>query len=418
MTKATSQAIEDLVVSATKKWARQKKAEERSQSASTRRAYMWRSSRVTLKDAAWEVIPEAYMKASTNDTLPTLARQIMYASRKKIEEKTGEHLDDQYFTQTLLPDYMAAHPETADWYVVYDERGHLYEPHDDTPIALGTLAVRNHLQKMGPPSVASPEIETAKLKRHGPEAHYGAILFIEKEGFQPLFEKVKLAERYDIAIASTKGMSNTAFRELIDSMCPRYEMTVFVLHDFDKSGFSIVGTLRRDTRRYEFANKVKVIDLGIRLEDIEEYSLDYEHYSPGKSEWKVRENLRENGATEEEIEVLLNQRVELNAFTSGQLIEWIESKLKKHGVEKVIPDDGLLEKMYRQACASAYLQHHADGLIDKSNLVAEKVDVPDNLRRRVSDGLKETPTQSWDEAVSTIANSDFDPEEIDSDEGR
>ena len=34
------------------------------------------------------------------------------------------------------------------------------------------------------------------------------MLFIEKEGFLPLFEAVHLAERYDLAIMSTKGMSN------------------------------------------------------------------------------------------------------------------------------------------------------------------------------------------------------------------
>ena len=54
--------------------------------------------------------------------------------------------------------------------------------------------------------------------------------------FDPAF---KLAERYDIAIMSTKGMSNTASRELIDKFCgdiPRCPL--YVLHDFDKAGFS------------------------------------------------------------------------------------------------------------------------------------------------------------------------------------
>ncbi len=54
--------------------------------------------------------------------------------------------------------------------------------------------------------------------------------------FDPAF---KLAERYDIAIMSTKGMSNTASRELIDKLCgdiPRCPL--YVLHDFDKAGFS------------------------------------------------------------------------------------------------------------------------------------------------------------------------------------
>ena len=54
-------------------------------------------------------------------------------------------------------------------------------------------------------------------------------------------------------------------------------------------------------------------------------------------------NLRQNGATQEEIVFLRGdggarhgyqgQRVELNAFASGDLIAWIESKLQQHGVK-------------------------------------------------------------------------------------
>ena len=51
-----------------------------------------------------------------------------------------------------------------------------------------------------------------------------------------------LAERYDLAIMSTKGMSNTSARRLLDEMCGERELKVFVLHDFDKSGLSILAT--------------------------------------------------------------------------------------------------------------------------------------------------------------------------------
>ena len=47
----------------------------------------------------------------------------------------------------------------------------------------------------------------------GPEHRFSAILFIEKEGFMPLFEAVNLKERFDIAIMSTKGMSVIASRD-------------------------------------------------------------------------------------------------------------------------------------------------------------------------------------------------------------
>ena len=115
----------------------------------------------------------------------------------------------------------------------------------------------------------SPVSPAGSVVTRGPSGCFGAVLFIEKEGFMPLFEAVNLAERFDIALMSTKGLSNTAARQLIDEMCGGHEIPLLVLHDFDKAGFSILGTLQRDTRRYSFMNDVEVIDLGLRLEDIE-----------------------------------------------------------------------------------------------------------------------------------------------------
>ncbi len=132
----------------------------------------------------------------------------------------------------------------------------------------------------------------------------------------PLFEEVKLAARYDVAIMSTKGMSVTASRKLVDDLCGAHDIPLLVLHDFDKAGFSIIGTLHRDTRRYTFSNKIRVIDLGLRLEDIDGLETEDVYI---QSPHSARCNLRENGATDEEIEFLLDQRVELNAFASDEL---------------------------------------------------------------------------------------------------
>ena len=62
----------------------------------------------------------AYRHASANGTLPAHARQIMYAARPDILRLTRrDQLDDHYFTQPLLPDFMAEYPDqTAEWDVV------------------------------------------------------------------------------------------------------------------------------------------------------------------------------------------------------------------------------------------------------------------------------------------------------------
>src|SRR5216684_858285 len=128
-----SNHIIDLTEAVTRQWARQRKAEERrASSAARRRAAMIRSRRISVKEAAWEIMSEAYMKASENGPYARVAhaRQVMYAARDHIQRRAERMLDDQYFTQTLLPDYLTEYPEeTADWDVVFDARGHFTEPH-------------------------------------------------------------------------------------------------------------------------------------------------------------------------------------------------------------------------------------------------------------------------------------------------
>jgi DNA topoisomerase VI subunit A len=103
---------------------------------------------------------------------------------------------------------------------------------------------------------------------HGPRLRYSAVLFVEKEGFDALWDAVELASRFDIAIMSTKGVSVTAARRLVERLSEA-EIPIYVLHDFDKAGFTILRTLRETTRRYQFREAPRVIDLGLRLDDIE-----------------------------------------------------------------------------------------------------------------------------------------------------
>jgi hypothetical protein len=260
--------ILDAVETATSKWTRQKKSEERHPGNIRYRASrMTREPRTTQKEAAWEVMEQAYMAASGNGTLPASARQIYYQARPKIMAMTEDkELAYGYFSQTLLPDYIEEHG--VDWDVVYDARGHFVEPHTNRRIGCGTIEVGNYLHALNEPRVVSAEFADANVDIIGPSGGFSAILFCEKEGFAPLFKAVNLANRYDLMIISTKGVSVTAARELVDNICGNYDLPLFVLHDFDVAGFLILGTLQRDTRRYQFSNAFEVIDLGLRLADI------------------------------------------------------------------------------------------------------------------------------------------------------
>jgi hypothetical protein len=91
---------------------------------------------VSLRQAAFQVMQDAYMAASANGTLPANARQIYYAARPKILELAEkESLDSQYFCQTLLIEYMREFD--VEWDVVWDDRGHFKEPHTKVAFVSG-----------------------------------------------------------------------------------------------------------------------------------------------------------------------------------------------------------------------------------------------------------------------------------------
>jgi hypothetical protein len=81
----------DALKTVTAKWTRQKKSEERHPGNIRYRASrMTKEPRTTQKDAAWEIVEEAYMAASSNGRLPALARQIFYQARPKIMQQTDD----------------------------------------------------------------------------------------------------------------------------------------------------------------------------------------------------------------------------------------------------------------------------------------------------------------------------------------
>jgi Topoisomerase 6 subunit A/Spo11, Toprim domain len=388
--------ILDAVETATSKWTRQRKAEERHPSVRRYRASrMTKEPRTTQKLAAWQVLEEAYMRASSNGRLPAKARQIFYQARPKIMALTDDReLEYGYFSQTLVPDYIEEHG--VSWKVVYDARGHFEEPHTYRRIGCGTIEVGNYLHAVKEPSIVAAEFCNASVDVIGPAGGFSAILYIEKEGFDPLFRAVNLANRHDLMIISNKGLSVTAARKLIDEICGDNDLPLFVLHDFDFDGFKILGTLQRDTRRYQFSRSIEVIDLGLRLDDIGD--LETEPAAATKvNEQSLRSQLAQNGATAEEAEFLLNDRVELNAMTSEALIEMIERKLNGYGLKKVVPSDDLLEKTYLAFHRSNELREKFEEI--EEEFKESEIEVPKDLRIKIGAILKKHPDLRWDDAI-------------------
>jgi hypothetical protein len=390
----------DALETATAKWTRQKKSEERHPgNVRYRASRMTKEPRVTQKEAAWEILEEAYLAASGGGTLPATARQIYYAARPKIMALTDDkELVYGYFSQTLLPNYIEENG--ADWNVVYDARGHFEEPHTNRRIGCGTIEVGNYLHAVKDPDIVHAGFTRAGVDVIGPSGNLAAVLFCEKEGFNPLFKAVNLADRFDTMIISTKGVSVTAARQLIDSVCgdSRPRLPLFVLHDFDVAGFLILATLQRDTRRYRFSNTLEVVDLGLRIADIE--GLEREPAAASKiAPGILREQLAENGADAAEIAVLQGERVELNAMASDALVGMIERKLKAYGLEKVIPKGALLAETYHTFHLSQQLRKKYQEMAKAFGKKAGKVEIPKDLDRQVRAILAKHADLRWDDAL-------------------
>jgi hypothetical protein len=234
----------------------------------------------------------------------------------------------------------------------------------------------------------------------GPCNRYRNILFIEKEGFAPLMKAARIQERFDIAVISTKGMSVIASRQLLDHLAPNIN-TVLVLHDLDIAGFSIFGTLTSNGRRYDYVNRVRFVDIGLRLADVHRLELQSERVSV--PDWlSRRETLRRHGATEQEIKFLFDRRVELNAMTSRQLIEFLERKLVEHGVEKVIPSRDVLERHARRVVERELASRALAEVKVEIEEAAKGIVLPDDIENRLRKYLAEHPSISWDEALAII----------------
>ena len=141
--------------------------------------------------------------------------------------------------------------------------------------------------------------------------------------------------------------------------------------------------------------------MGLRLADIE--GLEREPAAATKlSMENLRAQLAANGATNPEIDILINERVELNALTSDALIAMIETKLKDYGLEKVIPDEDMLAETYRVFHRSQLLREKFEEMEEEFDEEADAIEIPSGLNERVRAILDKHGDLRWDDAVRLV----------------
>jgi hypothetical protein len=394
--------------SVTKEWTKQRKAEEKGRRSRATRQYVY-SDRVDFTDVAMTILPDGYAHASGNGKYTVDKRQFYYSVRDQFLAHTGREITADYFSQTLLVKYMNQNPkETAGWKITASPRGTLSIPNTghDLRIPCGTIAIEEHLREASGTFDPFDGIDEIGLNIEWPSLvegqRYQGVLYIEKEGFDPQLREARIAERFGIAILSCKGQSVVAGRRFVDHVCRvNGGVPLFVAHDFDKSGFEISQRLtsissharENDLVKYEFRNKINVTDLGLRIGDIEKYGLKSE-----KVQFKGGFP-KDTITTKVEREFLRsNRRVELNAFTAPQFIEWIITSLTKHLPNPLIPSDAVLEDAYRRALIIAEINDTIEKARDLAIEKATATEIPKGLRQLLELEMK-GPEQAWDKVL-------------------
>jgi hypothetical protein len=159
---------------------------------------------------------------------------------------------------------------------------------------------------------------------------YDKALYIEKTGFNSIFLAEGMQEKYNMIIVSGQGYGSRSTRNLLYELQKR-GLSIYCLHDLDMDGIQILRSLGAANNK--FKHDIAITDLGITPHDVSTYGI-----KPERVRSKNPDRVREMDSTHREFFDLdrdgYSRRVELNAFTTEQLLEIIHNKLKD---EKSLP---------------------------------------------------------------------------------
>ncbi|MFI5458038.1 MAG: hypothetical protein ACHRXM_21585 [Isosphaerales bacterium] len=339
----------------------------------------------TMKDIILEFLDESIAKASGSGEYRFSLRQLFYAVRPHVIEALQTELKYDYFGK-VITDYEADKGEIEGMY--YDPRGVVYHPHTGEEIQLGTLQVEEYER---------------------PAYTFNKVLYSEKEGLFQILKAAKWPERHDCALMTSKGFPNRAARDLIDLLGETdEELLVFCIHDADASGTMIYQALQEGTKARP-GRKVRIINLGLEPAEALEMDLQVEEVP--------RENKRRQAVADYVDEVdadwLQDHRVELNAMTSPQLLEWLDLKMEDHG-EKLVPPTEVLEEHLQRAVGTRLEQRFTEQAIREAK-VPERVQMElaerepiiratmKTIQEDIRVGLVANPSDHWTAPVGNLA---------------
>lgn len=395
--------LASLVLEAVKKAAKQLKSRPKVESDTLLAAS---KSLPSQKAVVQNYLAKAIAKASGEGAYRYSLRQLYYAMRPYVMRETGKELRYQNFNQ-IITDY--EYEQGEDLPGIYrDERGTLLHPHTQQQIRLGTKSVESY---------------------HRPSFQFNKILYAEKEGFFEVLKDTGFCERYDCALLTSKGFASRAARDVIDLLAETEEaLTFFCIHDADLSGTLIYQALQGATKARP-ERKVEIINLGLEpweglamgleVERLPKRlskqaatyvrSFDQNWQSPQPADFEGYERWADWQ------EWLRFFRIELNAMSSPQFVEWLEQKIAPYHQGKVVPNEAHLQDRANQQSVALLQATIREELLKDFALEAKiqerlaqvlpqiesKISQAE-LTQQVQAHLAENTEQSWQEALQIV----------------
>ena len=352
--------------------------------------------KISQKDVVLDNLDDVIASVSGDGEYRFNTRQIFYQLRPIVLDETGEELKIGNYT-SIITDYEAEYGEIPGMY--REPRGSIYHPHRGETITLGTLMVEQYER---------------------PVWTFNKLVYIEKEGANEALKEVRWGERHDCAIMSSKGFSTRAARDLIDKLAEHDEpVEVFCVHDADGPGTMIFQTLQEATRA-RGARKIKIVNLGLEPWESVEAGLEVETVPQGEKRKAVANYVLERdaefpneapGGTSWE-EWLQTHRVELNAMTTPEFIQWLDDKMAAYGAGKLIPPPDViaaeleteLESKVRDAITERILREaRVEDQIVAALAAITRPNATD-LQAGIEDLFEREPTSEWREQIKSIAD--------------
>jgi hypothetical protein len=336
-------------------------------------------------------LAEAVDKASGDRKYKFSQRQLYYAIRPYVMNAFDKQPEYNYFCR-LLTEYENEYGEIPGLY--RDPRGTLYHPHLQQEIPIGTMAVSEYER---------------------PSWTFNKIIYSEKEGFFTILKDAKFPERYDCALLTSKGYASRAVKDLFDLLGETdEEIQFFCIHDSDGAGTKIYETLQEATLTRR-ARKIKVINLGLEPWEASQMGLEVESFK-NKGSKPVASYIQaydDKYATRWR-KWLQTNRTELNAMTTPQFLEWLESKMEQYGIGKVIPDVDTLsnklsedvELLLKEKIKAEILKNAGYENVVQKAMNEKRPDVVrriNKLRDTVDAALRDQNENHWTEPVRKIA---------------